>query len=558
MAKYPGLVQRGLRATYWFRRRIPIELVTRLGLGREINKSLRTRDFNEAVTRWAVEDKKARELFASRTETAPSPHTLSLKQACDILYQHRLKVEREYRQRIAESAVKDPAVFWAGKLIELPQTPEATRYLSKHPGNLWYMLALAFRESTQVLLDEAKVCAVTFNIDRYENFARAWNRDNSQQMVVDVYLAAALARTEIRVYRDILDDDAALLPTPPNSEAESKVSDGVPLLSTFCTDYIARRGQGLSEERADIIRATVRDLLEIVGDKPVTAYHVAEASAFEATMLALPANWTKKKQLRGLQIAMAAEKAKGLGLPRQAATNIRKKWSVLGSLFENAAITHPVKNPFIARALLVDDKVPANRRKDLFTPEELNVLLASKLPGHLNWLVWIGVYTGARLNELCQLTTAHVRKHGTIPYIYFSPELRLKTGEGESCVRAVPLHSGLVRRGVLDYAAKCAGRLFPGLVQHKSGRYSDAPSKAFTRHLREIGIKREKLSFNSLRHTFVGRLKTLAPADVETRERLVGHATKGVAGIYGGSYEAEACDMELLAHRAKVVARLQF
>ena len=162
------------------------------------------------------------------------------------------------------------------------------------------------------------------------------------------------------------------------------------------------------------------------------------------------------------------------------------------------------------------------------------------------------------MNELCQLTTAHVRQHGTTHYLYFSPDLRLKTGEDESCVRSVPVHSALIDRGFLDYVGKCNGRLFSGLAQHKSGRYSDAPSKAFTRHLRDIGIKRNKLSYHSLRKTFSARLMTVAPADGENRERLIGHATKGVAAHYRDSYEAEANDMALLAHRAKLIELLGY
>ena len=262
--------------------------------------------------------------------------------------------------------------------------------------------------------------------------------------------------------------------------------------------------------------------------------------------------------LRELSIARAADRATELKLPRQRAKTIRKKWSVLSSLFEQAAIGHPVKNRFVAKALIVEDKVPAHRRKDVFEPDELSVLLASELPGHLYWLTWLGLYTGARLNELCQLTAAHIRQHRMIHYLYFSPELRLKTGEDESCIRSVPLHPELVKLGFLDYVAKCKGRLFPGLPQHKSGRYSDAPSKAFTRHLRGIGIKRAKLSYQSLRKTFSSRLMTAAPSDFESRERLIGHATKGVSAHYRGSYEAEANDTMVLEHRVKVIERLRF
>ena len=52
--------------------------------------------------------------------------------------------------------------------------------------------------------------------------------------------------------------------------------------------------------------------------------------------------------------------------------------------------------------------VGANEQRDPFTKFELDNLLGSELPGHLKWLTWLGLYTGARLNELAQLSTKHV------------------------------------------------------------------------------------------------------------------------------------------------------
>lgn len=92
-----------------------------------------------------------------------------------------------------------------------------------------------------------------------------------------------------------------------------------PTLAGFTDDYIRRRGKGLSAERADTIRATVRDFVAVVGDKALADYGTADVDAFEEVMLALPANWQKKKALRDLGIKGAAEKAKELGLPRQSA-----------------------------------------------------------------------------------------------------------------------------------------------------------------------------------------------------------------------------------------------
>jgi len=159
---------------------------------------------------------------------------------------------------------------------------------------------------------------------------------------------------------------------------------------------------------------------------------------------------------------------------------------------------------------------------------------------------------------LAQLSKDLIRQHGSLHYIYFSPALRLKSGEHKSCVRSVPIHPRLIELGFLDYVAKCPGELFPGLPMHSSGRFSDAPSNAFSRHLTKIGIKRPRLSFHSLRHTLLAALKRAAPAEAGTRERLVGHPLAGVAGRYGNSYEAEAEDLELLNKRAAVLKRVRF
>jgi integrase len=233
--------------------------------------------------------------------------------------------------------------------------------------------------------------------------------------------------------------------------------------------------------------------------------------------------------------------------------SIRKKISLIAAVFsdakerfDNVSITFPTRG--------LPKSAAANQQRDPFTSNELAKLLSSELPGHLYWLTWLGLCTGARLNELAQLRSSHIQSHGQLHFIHFSTAMRLKS---PACVRAVPLHPKLISLGFLEYVAK-RDALFPGIAQHSSGRLSDAPSKAFRRHLESIGLKRSKLSFHSLRHVFAARFKVAAPTEAETRERLLGHSVPGVAGRYGGSYEAEACDMKLLEHRARVLELLTF
>src|SRR5262249_11919074 len=150
-------------------------------------------------------------------------------------------------------------------------------------------------------------------------------------------------------------------------------ADGTPSLSSARDLYVRERGNSLSREWRGTIDAAVRDLIDVVGvDKPVTAFSRADALTFKDVMLALPANWRKKREVRDLGIVAAAKKAAELGLPRQGDKTLRKKWSVLRSLFDYADRTiDGVANHFHAKSLVVSRRGPANEDWHPFEPDEL-------------------------------------------------------------------------------------------------------------------------------------------------------------------------------------------
>ena len=97
-----------------------------------------------------------------------------------------------------------------------------------------------------------------------------------------------------------------------------------PKLSTLCESYVIERGSGLSQERADTIRATVRDFIAITTDKPIAEYGRGDAGGYKETMLGLPGNWKKGKGLREHGIIEAAARARVQGLPRQGSRPSRR------------------------------------------------------------------------------------------------------------------------------------------------------------------------------------------------------------------------------------------
>ena len=91
--------------------------------------------------------------------------------------------------------------------------------------------------------------------------------------------------------------------------AEHPARSTAPQLSRFIDDFIARRGGSLSGERSQAYQAVVRDLIEVASDKPVSAYTIADAEAFEEVLRTLPANWGKKRDLKNLSMTAAETKA---------------------------------------------------------------------------------------------------------------------------------------------------------------------------------------------------------------------------------------------------------
>lgn len=537
--------------TYEIRVRVPPAAKGGRFKGSHTSRSLGTRDKAEALRRLPlVYDDLQAEFDAEAARLDGKPSTASVVEAVDCL---------------PVLTVDDACIRYRDFILQGEQKNREERVQGAKNSRSFQpvILATEFRKNLDRSLEDARARAIVHDYSHCEWFLAGLEREGIGTVDDRRAALAAMARTKVQTLRKLIDDDEALAPfalPPPATLIGAAVPNqgGVPSLSKFVETHIAKRGSSLSEERADTIRATVRDLIAIAGDKPIDAYTAANAEAFEEVMRRLPGNWNKRSSLRRLSIRDAATFAAAADLAPQAASNIKKKWTVLYGVFKQAAVKHPLRNPFVAEALVIDDGRPANAGKDTYTPEELQALLTSPLPERLKWLTWLGLYTGARLNELCQLTKQLIRNHNGLHYIYFSPELRLKTGGRQSCIRAVPIHDTLIAEGFLDYVARADGLLFPGIPQHKSGRNSDAPSKAFTRHLKNIGIKRDKLSFHSLRHTFTAALKRHAPRDPESRERLLGHTYPGLAARYGDSYEAEAHDMILLAERAKVLRLVKF
>jgi len=155
------------------------------------------------------------------------------------------------------------------------------------------------------------------------------------------------------------------------------------------------------------------------------------------------------------------------------------------------------------------------------------------------WLPLLGMYTGARLEELGQLTVGDVQAHPELGWYVEITDLdeqqHVKT---ESSRRRVPLHRALIDAGFLRYRDSMLAlgnmRLFPRLTPDKHGILTAQWSKWWGRYARKhIGITDTRKVFHSFRHLFKEMCREAGLSE-EVHDALTGHSRGGVGRSYGG------------------------
>lgn len=253
--------------------------------------------------------------------------------------------------------------------------------------------------------------------------------------------------------------------------------------------------------------------------------------------------------------------------------NVNKQITIISGLFDwlNAHYDSVTSNPF-ARATIAVRSVARDER-DPFTIAELSAIFrapiftgcASERLWHQAgkailrqsskfWIPLLGLYTGARLNELCKLRPSDIRNVEGIDYIDINTEAHadkaidpgIKTSASS---RQIPVHADLIRFGFLSFvASRRRGddeRLFLELKPDRYGKLSDGFGKHFARFLKALGVKRDKIDFHSFRHSWTDACRN-SRIPLEAIYALKGEALKGTLARYGhGKTDLEILDAEM-------------
>lgn len=157
------------------------------------------------------------------------------------------------------------------------------------------------------------------------------------------------------------------------------------------------------------------------------------------------------------------------------------------------------------------------------------------------WIPLIGLLSGARINEIAQLTVNDIYEDTKAECWVFDintdDEDGNKSLKRNSHKRRTPVHPILIELGLNEYAAtlKKYGetRLFPELQFNEMGNYGVTASKWFNNtytNTRNCNISTPKTSFHSLRHNFIDYVYSKLNTSETAFAHYLGQSAKGGVG----------------------------
>lgn len=319
-------------------------------------------------------------------------------------------------------------------------------------------------------------------------------------------------------------------------------------LSEVIEKYLSNPNRSWTEKSKLEVQSHLLLFQDIVGDKIFREIRGPEMNEFQDILYALPANINKIARFRSLS---PREIVKLKNVTPRSVTTANKTMQRISSLFE-FAMTRDWADKNYAKGRAKSKKSDPREDRDPFTKEELEKLFLNneillrtgkkRTHSYYFWLPLIGLFTGARINEICQLYLDDFQFIDGVPCILFNDEEE-KRLKNKTSKRTVPIHDTLIKLGLLNRIEELRKinetRLFPELRKGRDG-HSQAASKWFGKYRRRHGVTvNRKKTFHSFRHTLLDRLQKVGVPEHEA-SALSGHSSATEAyKRYGKGYGAE-------------------
>lgn len=526
-----GLKRDPKSAVYYLRRRIPSDVLTFYSGKTELTWSLKTKDYKTAVERHRQDEAKLTSQWAKyreqQAEAVRVHHQAPLAQKITILtpdmvdaicgrFEASSLTSDEYQRQEEQYSVEDIHAYKAG-------------YTG---ANSELKMAMAMGDTSRLIpLLNLFLYMCRIELDVPEADIKR--------------LAMEFGRTAIRVNEKLLKRfDGEDVPTPKPAHQCSAT-----LLSEVAKAYTAYYEKLNKPQMLKKVNAVLPLMLKLIGNKPIWSLTQTDFTTFFDDVQNLPPRWKDycrihditPKEVAALQIG---EISKGTFDSTYVAVigpfldYCHSRWQDQG--WPVNISVEGIK--YIGSRSTSENGQRAFRHKELsrlFAGPEMEELAASPADAFKFWLPHVGLFTGARANELCQLnpqSDIKMDEDSGIWYLDLSAsseshaEIR-KALKNDTSKRKVPIHPTLLKLGFLEYVAhlKATGQtlLFPGFPP-SVGRAAPKAGEWFTELLKRTGLRDETpgarlVGMHAFRHTLSNQAEELG---VVNTEAITGHANK--------------------------------
>lgn len=345
------------------------------------------------------------------------------------------------------------------------------------------------------------------------------------------------------------------LVTPVIAPPSAAQADSPPLLSEVLAAFLGRHDpkQPIMKKYGSVLPMFV----EVVGNVPVSQLRQKAVNDFFDMIQGLPPRWSDKRRQTGKTVQELA----AMDWPECMAEKTfddTYRMSVQ-AFFKFARLTYgdegwPDRLTTEGIKYRGDEEEGKNRQRPMLLKElqrllsgpEAAAFAADTSQAAAFWLPLLGLYTGARINELCQLNPqCDIRDDDPqAPGVWFlditedgeAAEGVDKSVKNEISQRRVPVHSALLALGFVDYVKglKAGGvaLLFP-LWAPSKGRAAGGAEKWFRGHLEALGLRDETrgarlVGFHAFRSTFMARAEEV---NEPRADAISGHSREGESAV---------------------------
>lgn len=528
-----SLVRRG--AAYYFRRRVPIDLIDRIGR-REVRVSLQTNDYRRArsvLVRMQARTENLFLLFRGNPMLTEADYHFYAR----WWYQACLDEHWGWKQLAAE--LPDKAGPINDDLINDRAKDEARILQELNRGDISRVEVHA----QLALMEDGRS-------DDLEN-------DDFPRLCAYMLRAALEAnrRTQAEDKGDFgyetRDPLFKPLPEPPKvqpvfafaAQPAAPYDPKGPSLGDLVEPFINDKGllAKVASKTLNDYRTTLTLFLQVVGaDTPIKAVRGEDVVEFKNLLITCPVNFRKRLGTDSLReaVRLNAERTADRLNTLDPKTINEKYLSNLKSFFDWAKENKLVSVSPAVGVRAQQPRKDAVMERDPFSIADLKCLFShprfvdADNRDHRFWAPLIALFTGCRLSEIGQLRVDDIMDLHDIPHFSIRDDAEDQHLKTNASRRWVPVHPELIALGLLDFVQRQGkGRLFPGWSMSADGYLSSSYSTWFSRLLSNAEIKTDKKSFHSFRHNVADALDEVVEAGV--RDKFLGHVSGKVRDRYG-------------------------